>query len=377
MKPIQNVGILTMHRVINHGSFMQAYALKSIIESYGYEVSFRDFKAGTAKHKGEKVVLPSLMQKIKKIPRTILNINHAILKRSFSKKMEHQFKNQYWPLLGVGIDHNYDLSADKMFIGSDEVFNYTQNHGFAYVPCLFGHQIVAKDIVSYAASAGYANWTDVVNDDMKEEIGSGFNKINFLSVRDQNTSDIVTNCTGNAPTLVIDPTLLYDFHKEMPKQRLIEGKYLLIYAYGGRMDSPEEISAIKNYAASKKLKIVSAGFYHDWCDENILVSPFELLKVFKDAEFVVTDTFHGSIFAMKNAKQFATFVRKKSVWGSNSNKVVYLLKQFGMESRIVDDLDMIPGVLEAPAPYDIFNKQLEEWQEKSKSFLASVLENRV
>lgn len=373
MKPMQTVGILTMHRVVNYGSFMQAYALKNIIESYGYQVSFRDFKTGQPRHLGEKIVLPSFINKIKKF---ILNFKHTILRRSFAKKMDYQFKYQYLPMLGVAVEYNYDLSADKMFIGSDEVFNYTQNHGFAYVPALFGHDISAKDIISYAASAGYANWSDVVNDGMQEELGSGFKKINYLSVRDDNTSTIVQNCTGIKPTLVIDPTLLYDFSKETPSERFVEGKYLLIYAYGGRMDSPEEIAAIRKYAASKNLKIVSAGFYHDWCDENILVSPFELLKVFKDAEFVVTDTFHGSIFAMKHEKKFATFVRKKSVWGSNANKVVFLLKQFGMESRIVDDLDMISDVLEKPAPYEVFNERLKELQSVSRNFLTAALKNR-
>ena len=45
------VGILTMHRVLNYGSFMQAFALKSVIESFGHDVRFMDFKNGVPRHR--------------------------------------------------------------------------------------------------------------------------------------------------------------------------------------------------------------------------------------------------------------------------------------------------------------------------------------
>jgi len=367
------VGILTMHRVMNYGSFMQAYALKSVIESFGHHVTFRDFRNGEPRHLGRKVVKPSILGKIARLPSVLSNPRETLRKRAFRHAYRQCFKKICWPLLEVPSKPDYSLKADVMVIGSDEVFNYTQNHAFGYVPCLFGHGIEAPAILSYAASAGYANWGDVVSDNMQEEIGSGLRRMKYISVRDENTRLLVEHCAGISPTLVIDPTLIYDFDNQTPQQRVIPGKYLLVYAYEGRMNSEREVSSIRSFAAKHGLKIVSTGAYHEWCDDNIVVSPFELLRVFQDAAYVVTDTFHGSIFAMKQGKQFATFVRSDNPLGSNANKVFYLLHQFGMESRIVNDPDKLGEVLAEPVPCDVFNERLAPLRQASMEFLKRAL----
>lgn len=367
------IGILTMHRVVNYGSFMQAYALKKVLESYGHKVDFRDFRPGQPKHHGIKVAKPGVLRKIARIPAAILDLQGSIRKVQFRKELLSVFERHCWPILNVPQASNYSLSADAIVIGSDEVFNYTQNHAFGYVPCLFGHGINAKKIISYAASAGYANADDVDSDGMAEELGEGFRRFSSISVRDQNSVSLVERCIGRSPALVIDPTLLYDFDKEIPSEPVVRGKYLLVYAYEGRMESESEIKAVRDFANKMGLKILSVGFYHAWCDQNIVVTPFELLRVFKDAEFVVTDTFHGSIFAMKTQRSFATLVRESSSWGSNSNKVEYLLRQFGMDSRIVADLSGLGSVLKTPVPYDEFASRHAHLRRQSLDFLESAL----
>lgn len=368
------IGILTMHRVKNYGSFLQAYALKSVIESLGHEVTFRDFHYGLPRHLGEKVVAPTLAKKIAKIPYLVSHLPTTMRRHAFRYRFNSSFEQEYWPVLGVNISKHYDLRADTMVIGSDEVFNYCQNQLFGYVPCLFGHQIEAKTIMSYAASAGYANWNDVIADNMVEELGSGFKKIQHISVRDENTRRLVEVCTGEAPTMVIDPTLIYDFDAHIAQQRVVEGDYLLVYAYEGRMDSEREIHAVKAFAAQHQLKVVSIGAYHAWCDENLVVSPFEMLNIFKEAAYIVTETFHGSIFAMKFGKQFAAFVRNDNPLGSNTNKLTYLLHQFGMESRIAHTPEALESVLLAETPVHVFNARLAPLREQSLHFLKQALQ---
>ncbi len=363
------VGILTMHRVLNYGSFMQAYALKSVIESFGHEVTFRDFKNGSPRHIGEKVKKRGGIKKLSKLPKVLSDIPGTLQNRRFKKELKKCFEQVCWPVLHVPQVPDYNLSADVMVIGSDEVFNYTQNHAFGYVPCLFGHGVDAPVILSYAASAGYANVEDVVNDGMKEEITSGLGRMKYIAVRDENTRKLVECCTNESPALVIDPTLIYDFDELVPKTPVVEGGYLLVYAYAGRMDTRQEIDAVRKIAEKHQLRLVSAGAYHAWCDDNIVVSPFELLRLFKDATFVVTDTFHGSIFAMKAHTQFATLIRQEHSLGSNSNKVLYLLKQFGMDTRIVTDLARLEDVLSMPAPWDAFMARLEPLRRSSYDFL--------
>ena len=367
------IGILTMHRVMNYGSFMQAYALKSVIESFGHHVTFRDFHYGEPRHLGQKVVKSSILGKIARLPHSLAHPSDALRKRVFRHAYRQCFKRICWPLLAVSSSPDYSLKADVMVIGSDEVFNYTQNQSFGYVPCFFGHSVEAHTILSYAASAGYANWDDVVADNMEEELGSGLRLMKYISVRDENTRLLVEHCTGNSPTLVIDPTLIFNFDNKIPQQPVINGDYLLVYAYEGRMSSRQEIHAVRSFAAEHGLKVVSAGAYHEWCDDNIVLPPFELLRAFQDAKYVVTDTFHGSIFAMKQGRQFATFVRGDNPLGSNANKVLYLLHQLGMESRIVSDPDKLSSVLTEPAPYDVFNERLLPLQQTSLEFLKQAL----
>lgn len=367
------VGILTMHRVYNYGSFMQSYALKRTIEKMGHVVEFRDFRPGIARHRGSKVSKPGTLDKIAKIPAKLANLGDTLRKRRFRQQMDNCFRQQCWPLLDVPERPNHDLKADAMIIGSDEVFNYTQNHAFGYVPCLFGHDINAPIIASYAASAGYANWHDVEADDMANELASGFRKMQHIAVRDENTRKFVEQCIGMSPTMVVDPTLIYDFGDDIAKEPVIKPGYLLVYAYEGRMESEEEVNTIRAFAKQKGLRIVSPGFYHEWCDENLVVTPFELLRVFADASYVLTDTFHGSIFAMLTGGKFATLIRDHSEWGSNANKVRYLLEQFGMQSRILRQIEDMSGVLDEPAPYDEFLRRQAEWKETSLKYLQRVL----
>lgn len=371
------VGILTMHRVLNYGSFMQGYALKRTIESLGHEVEFRDFKPGVARHLGNKVVKPGAFNKVAKIPGKLANLGNTLKKRKFRQQMDECFRLNCWPSLGVTAQLNHSLQADAMIIGSDEVFNYTQNHAFGYVPCLFGHGIDAPIIASYAASAGYANWQDVVADDMMEELASGLRKMQHTAVRDENTRLLVQQCTGRSPTLVVDPTLIYDFSADIAKNAVLKPGYLLVYAYEGRMETEEEVEEIRAFARRENLRIVSPGFYHDWCDENIVVTPFELLRVFADASYVVTDTFHGSIFAMLMGRKLATLIRDKSQWGSNSNKVRYLLEQFGMASRILGDIRDMSRVFNEPAPYEEFRSRQVAWKKTSLDYLHKVLKESV
>lgn len=369
------VGILTMHRVFNYGSFMQGYALKRTIENMGHEVEFRDFKSGVARHRGSKVKKPGAINKLAKIPGKLINLSNTLQKRRFRQQMDECFKHHCWPTLGVPEQPNYSLQADAMIIGSDEVFNYTQNHAFGYVPSLFGHGIDAPIIASYAASAGYANWQDVMADDMAADLASGFRKMQHIAVRDENTRLFVEQCIGHSPTMVVDPTLIYDFSGDIVKDAVLRPGYLLVYAYEGRMETAEEIKAIRAFARTENLRIVSPGFYHEWCDENIVVTPFELLRVFADASYVVTDTFHGSIFAMLTGRKLAALIRENSQWGSNANKVRYLLEQFGMASRILSDIQDMPRVLSTSAPYEEFKRRQKFWKVRSIEYLQKALQS--
>lgn len=365
------IAILTMHRVLNYGSFMQAFALKSVLEGWGHEVEFRDFLPGPARHLGDKaVVAPRNL--LKKLPAKLARLGSALEKARFKSELQAVFEKTAWPLLGVPQAMNTSLRADAFVIGSDEVFNYTQNQSFGYVRSLFGHDLDAPLIVAYAASAGYANAEDAVADGMVEELGAGLKRMAHIGVRDDNTRRLVEHCVGHPVDMVIDPTLIYEFGPHIPAASPVAPGYVLVYAYEGRMDAPDEIEAVKRYARERGLRTVSAGGFQPWCDQNVVLTPFEVLALFRDADAVVTDTFHGSIFAMKARRNFATLIRAKSAWGSNSNKVGFLLQQFGLESRIALRAEDLRLVLESPVPYAAFEARHADWEARSRLFLQRI-----
>ena len=366
------VNILSMQRVVNYGSFMQAYALKKVVEAAGHSVTFCDFNAGEARHLGEKVKKVTVWHKLFNLRNLLIKPKSYFIYRTFRRQLKQYYTQYAWPKLGISTKHNLDYSGDLMIIGSDEVFNYTQNHSFGYVPALFGHGISARSIISYAASAGYANARDVEADNMQSEMREGFAKFDAIGVRDQNTFEMVSKYANQTVHYTIDPTLLVDFLAETPASP-VKGNYLLVYAYGGRIDAAIDVKKVIAYARSKGLRVVSAGFYNDWCDENIVVKPFELLAVFKNASCVVTDTFHGTIFSIKHNKAFVSIIQGENKWGSNASKVGFLLQQLNLSTRIINNADNLATYLDTPIDYAAVNHTLATLRASSLNYLNNAL----
>lgn len=366
------IKIMSMQRVVNYGSFMQAYALMQTIRNLGHEVEFVDFRAGTPRHKGEKVKPVRRIEKLCRLSQVLCNLPTYLRKRKFRRDFETVYRASATSLLGLTENARYDYTCDVFVIGSDEVFNYTQNHGHAYVPALFGHGVDSSWIMSYAASAGYASVADVESDGMRDELAAGFARFRRISVRDENTLELVRHCSENTPALVVDPTLIYEFDSEVGLPLLNE-PYMIVYAYDGRLDSPEEVAAVLALAKPEGLRMVSVGFFHDWCDENLVVTPFELLSLFKHARYVVTDTFHGTIFSIKNRRPFVSLLRGENRWGSNSNKLGFLLRQLGLEHRVNRELTQLAQQLRTPIDYDQVFSRIADLKAQSLAFLETSL----
>ncbi|MFI0416557.1 MAG: polysaccharide pyruvyl transferase family protein, partial [Candidatus Thiodiazotropha sp.] len=355
--------------------FMQAYALKKTLESFGCSVEFCDFVDGQKVHLGSKVKKNTYLNKIIKIPEIIKAPNKYLSKIIFNKKRNKVFTKKTWPILGVDECPNLNYEADLIIIGSDEVFNYTQNHAFGYVPELFGHNLSANVLASYAASAGYTDIVDIVQDDMENEIRKGLANFTCISVRDENTKKIIDKYSKHNPEIVLDPTLIYDFTNDYDELEVLNciGDYLLIYAYADRLDDDLSIKKIKKYAKSRLLKLVSIGFFHGWCDYNIVVTPFEMLSVFKKSTAVITDTFHGTIFSIITKKKFISYIRQNNVKGSNYNKLQYLLSQLNLESRIYDERKPLSEQISIEIDYNNVKITLGHLKEKSIAYLYNII----
>ena len=355
------IGILSMQQIVNYGSFLQAFGLKSIIENVGHEVEFVSIIPGKQ--------LPQYqISKFHKI-RLMLNrlkVKHPLKQLKCTLKLHKRFNEEFKPQLGVNHSQN-DNHYDVVVIGSDEVFNVAQTTWFGFSTQLFGEGLNADKVISYAGCFGATTYEKLKDLGIDEKIGSLLEKMSAISVRDRNSFEIIKKLTGKTPILNVDPVIAYDFEKEIRLPETKE-KYLLIYTYPGRMNDPAEISAITKFAKEKHLRIIAIANYFDWVDEVVTPHPFEVLGYFKKAEYVVTDTFHGSVMSIKYNKPFAALIRNM-----NSNKMTFLLEQFGLLSRIVSKPNDLSNTLDSNINYRPINSIIKSEKKASIEYLEQMI----
>ena len=358
------IGILSMQHVRNYGSFLQAYALKSTLESLGHQCEFVELERG--------VQLPGLKRNIWYLMTMAFKryFNWSAIKTfhkkwKFTKIYQSRFDNEFLPELGV--DKHKMKEYDYVVIGSDEVFNFNQRSSFGFTTQLFGDVKSANKVISYAGSFGTTTLEDINHYGVRDKIIEAMSKMSAISVRDTNSVDVVRNLLGVEPSFNIDPVLLFDYQKYavMPK----ETNYIVVYSYPNRIKGKEEVDAIKKFAEEKGKKLVSICFYFPWCDETVIPHPFEVLGYMKHADYIITDTFHGCVMSIKFNKQFVAFVRE-----SNKQKMSSLLNQFKLASRMCESFEKLSEMMCTPINYKLVNDHLEKERINSYNYLKSSID---
>lgn len=361
------IGIMSMQRVINYGSFLQAWGLRKVLESTGNDVQFVDFTVQPPIVKKEfvgirrKSYLKRLVSMISSSYRKQRKINIRV--NEIYGWFVEIFREEYLPLLGVNSDKNIRPKVDLLVIGSDEVFHcLQQEENVGYSLELFGKYNNARRVISYAASFGTTTLKSIREYHKDQELGALLDHFDALSVRDRNSEQIVKELCGIHPLLHIDPVLLYDFNEEVPEKVVLKN-YVILYSYCGRF-TQEEGNAAREFAHARGKKLISLGFWQEWCDEYVQANPFEVLAYFKYADYIITDTFHGTIMSIKYNKQFVCFVRQ-----SNKQKMLSLLQDFNVEDRVIELPKELPEKLSSHIDYQRANSYLNEQQILAKEYL--------
>ena len=192
-----------------------------------------------------------------------------------------------------------------------------------------------------------------------------------LSARDLHTQEMIKELTGKEVPIVCDPVFLMDFEPTLAPIPKIEKPYLLVYAYDAHMKEESEYKAIQEYAKAHGLMTISVGTYHKWCDKNIVCNPLEWVEYFKQAECVVTDTFHGYVTALKTKRPTALFVRK----AINASKLQSLMHQTATEDREFNEFTVsaLEKVFAKKMDYTVISKAIEKMAQSGKDYLEQVL----
>lgn len=352
------IGILTWYKALNHGAVLQAYASQMVLQGLGYECGMLNYEREV---KSQQSIVTILKKKI----RSTFPWEYSYRKniKSLEKEKRKQFDRFIDDHLNIFGKYE-NTRVDVAIIGSDMVFSLGQG----YNPYMFGKGLLTDRLISYAASSGgykidLAKKMGVVN-----EISDQLKIFNAIGCRDSVTEEFVKSISGRTDTIRnIDPVLLYGFENELSswdtKKWCQHSPYILLYSYTGNMDSKEEIEEIRRFANKQKLSVVSCGYYHPWCDENINASPREFLEMVKESKYIVTDTFHGTVFSIITRKSFASIIR------GNGFKLRELLCESGLSDRIADSTKEIADILEKDTDYRLFDTWYGLNRDKSLSFL--------
>lgn len=331
-----------MQNVPNFGSVMQAYILKKTIQELGHDVNFIDIK----RNDGDPEILfndlyqssyESEPQGIRgKMDKYLFN---RIKCRFLYNKQIKIIKKFQKDVLKLDSNSN-EVDYDTCVIGSDEVFNCMQISDWGFSSQLFGNVQNVNKVITYAASCGSTKYDDLP-EYLKNSIKLSLKKMSAISVRDENTYDFVSKLSTITPVYNLDPVVIGNFDNEIKnvKSNKNKKKYCIVYSYYNRIHDCHEIESIKSFCKKNNLEIVSVFTPQFWINKYMILNPFELLNCFYNADFVITDTFHGTIFSAKFSKKFAILIRD-----SNRNKLKDLVSRIDIDNHVINDFSNLDSI---------------------------------
>jgi hypothetical protein len=345
---MNKIGIMTWYFGANYGALAQSIALHNTINSLGYESLMINYKP---KHYIQTIInvnLPPLRKRLFQ-PAKILN--------GFGKCYKLSDNSKFRTSKRVNTAEDIDsLGLECVVLGSDAIFN--TDHPLCS-QLYYGVNIKTKKI-TYSPSCEYLN----ENTKLPRKYVDSLLEMKAISVRDINTFKLIKNNTGIVPLITLDPTFLFDFSSYCKK--FIQGKYILIYSFSEWNEYKEQIIA---YAKGEKLKIVSIGNTLKWADFSYPKASFEdWVSSFTNANFVMTDSYHGTIFSIKNKKQIVLCGRE-----DKKSKILSLLVELGISIDMYKGENVGEYLKSNQIEYCRVQNNIDEEKSKSINYLIEAL----
>lgn len=339
------VSIVTVYNSLNSGSFLQAFTLMKALERYESEISFLKTKA---RNPLRDVFLSSL---------------RSLSKGDFGKigyllTKYYKFRSLVFTLPKINMSSQEMEEQNVFVLGSDEIWNVKRTD-FNKYPIFWGRGIDSKNIIAYAPSINRSTLSDILKYEFTQP---AINNLNSIGVRDKHTKKTIEELTNKEISLVLDPTMLFDTDFYRNYEAPIKDKnYILVYSYSNHFNE-KQIESIKEYAERKKLPLISVNHKMEWCDKSVPVSPFEFLAYYRDASYVITDTFHGTIFSIIYQKKFLCY-------GDENVKVLDLLDRMNLNSQNYDGTSDVSLILDKDINYDAIMMNLDNQKKESFNYL--------
>lgn len=352
------LGILTFHCAHNYGAMLQCYALQEFLRNQGHEVYVIDYRPGYLASPYRKHRLSHCFSK--NPPR--------MLKRLLSEPFLYKKRGERWEefdhfmrtkLNLYPYDRNSDYSDfDLLLLGSDQIWS-TRLTGGQFDPVFFGQGVNCRK-ATYAASMSPI----CLSAAEKKTLPSLLRDFNAISVREAELAQALRPLTDKEVYVVCDPVLL--LRKEEWEKRCVpvstKRPYVLCY------------NLLRSEECAEQARRISRELGYELIDITALLLPFKsgrrylqtldpisFISYFKEAVFVVTSSFHGTVFSVIFQKPFYVVGM-----GSLGGRSASLLAKLGLSDRI---LEKATGSFDGNIDYEKVKVLLENYRMESVDYL--------
>lgn len=380
------IAILTQPLNTNYGGLLQAYALQTALKRMGHEVLIVDLSIRRTRYAKLKGIIKRIIKRyllLQKNSLPILPVRPTLIEEQLITQHTQSFihkniqKTEKIPF----VEKLFKLKKyhfDAYVVGSDQVWRPRYSPGISDFFLDFLGMDKQTKRIAYAASFGVDHWE--FSRKQTEKCRKLAQRFDAISVREDSGVRLCEEYLGTKATHLVDPTLLLDMedYVELINQDVISEKQGSVMVY--ILDKTKEKDAIVQRVVQHfNLSINSVFPLRNFSVEarelinDCVVPPVShWIKGFMDASYVVTDSFHGTVFSIIFNKPFVVIGNRER----GMSRFTSLLALFGMENRLVSSIDQLSTeFLNHPIDYTIANRIKAEQQNKSRNFLINALKN--
>lgn len=362
----KKTAFITVHVGENFGSALQAIATQRVLEQVDTEPTLINYIP-------PRVTFSGFLKRGLKSPKDIVCMLLKLPCFLKNKKIFESFVKKH-SNISVPIYKGDDFTkkcpkADCYITGSDQVWNFVYNEGFDehyFFQGIHGRKI------SYAASMGMTE----LNEDEKQCMTQSLKDYDYLSVREESGREVLSGLGFDDVQVLIDPTLMLDKDEwaKYASPRLIDKPYLFVYIPYNASDEEAHYKVIRQIAAKKSLKIVSFSLTYlkdNRADITLhYPSPADFLSLMLYADYILTNSFHGTAFSINLNKDFAAIKPNKF-----ESRITNILTTVSLMDRLVNGLlaSEVTDKILSTINYDKVNAVLDQKRSEAIEYLKSVI----
>lgn len=367
---MKKAGIITYFGE-NYGACLQAYAVQETIKQLGFETEIIDYLPQYEISRWRKY-LSKIKSYLVTPDKYRISTRYKEQLALRSKKFE-EFVSRYLTVTQRQYCDFFslikaELDYDVYITGSDQIWNPTHH------PCnpvyFLDFAPEGKRRVAFAPSVARRE----IHDEYKEEMSRLLNNMDFISVReDINVKTLTKLVPQKTVEHVLDPTFMLTPEQwdEMIEEPLFKEPYIFCYLFGDLKYIREFVQYIREHTGYTMVSLPYNVREFDNDGMKIFnAGPSEFVNLVRNASMVITDSFHGTAFAINYQKPFYTLLRENDDDLDNMNSRFFsILKLVGLEERLVLPGHGFPDVSDMAINYSVPYKKLDEARTKTWEYL--------